>query len=143
MNAQQVLKGILTPLERERLTKTYRYLKQYKATRLHVEDLLNTNERTAREAINAVGYKFPVAIEKDGAGKTRYFIASLKDHEPQNLHKIMDRLSRVEEMLYSILPNFKFEKAAGVDWSELEEATEAFLRILAQPKIAQLLIEED
>lgn len=135
--------GNVTSLERERLHKTRVQLQSWKSDRECIRQLLGTNERTARDVINSLGFVYPIAIEKTGTGKTLYFIASNKDHEGKNLHKIMDRLSRCEEMLHSILPNFNFERAVGQDWSELETAVRTFLKALGAPKIAQMLIQED
>ena len=42
-------------------------------------------------------------------------------------------------MLYSILPNFKFEKAAGVDWSELEKSNRSVFADISTTKDSTII----
>lgn len=97
---------------------------------------LNVHERVARDILNAVGFVFPVYSEPNNNGKHIFKIAKNGDDVMGNEHKIYDRLSRVEEMLYSIIPNIEFEEKNNIDLG-LKKEIDRFLGFLAQPKLCK------
>lgn len=107
-------------------------------TKEMVMEALNTNERSARDYISSIGYVYPVI---SNAGEKGYRLALTKEDVMDNEKKIWDRLSRIEEMLYTILPNFKFEHQNNIKFERLEKAITEFLHALHEPKIAQYFVK--
>lgn len=96
-----------------------------------------SGEREARAYVSALKKKFPVISHNGYKG---FRIARTSADVPDNERTFFEVLSRVEEMLYGILPNLDFEKKNGISYAPLEKAITAFLQALDEPKNAQLFI---
>lgn len=98
-----------------------------------------SGDREARLYVSALKKIRPVISHNGYKG---YRIAQSKDDIPDNERTFFEVLSRVEEMLYGVLPNIEFEKENGVSFAPLEKAINAFLQALEEPKTAQYIINQ-
>lgn len=109
-------------------------------TKEEVMKELNTSERQARDIISSIGYIYPVI---SNAGEKGYKLALTKEDIPNNERKIWDRLSRIQEMLYTVLPNFEFEHKHNIKFERLEKAITEFISALEEPKVAQYFVKTE
>jgi len=142
LKAEKVLSGKYSKIEKERLNKAYKLLykatKQNPVTKYQVAREIGLNgERIGRDYANAVAVLVPVISNSQESG---FRVAKTQEDEPDNLIKIFEILSRCEEMLYKVLPNFEFEKQCGVEFKVQENAVKNFLDAMKEKKIAQFKI---
>lgn len=109
-------------------------------TKEEVMQELNTSERQARDIISSIGYIYPVI---SNASEKGYKLALTETDVPSNERKIWDRLSRIQEMLYTVLPNLEFEHKHNIKFERLEKAITEFISALEEPKVAQYFIGPD
>lgn len=134
---EQIINKTYTEEQKQNLNRVAKLLKQG-TTKEDVMELLNTNERTARDYISSIGYMYPII---SSAGEKGYRFALTPEDVPDNEKKIWDRLSRIEEMLYTILPNIEFEHKNNIKFERLEKSITEFISALHEPKIAQYFTE--
>ena len=144
LTSQKILNQEYTQLEKERLNKAHKLLltgtKENPITKHQVaKEVGLKGERVGRDYANAVGVIKPVISNSKESG---FRIAKTKEDENDNLIKIFETLSRCEELLYKILPNFEFEHKQGLEFVKQEKAVAQFLEAMKEPKIAQYKIKE-
>ena len=142
LTAKQMLNKEYDEATRQRLKKAARLLKTGTPNKgVQKEEIAETvglsGEREARAYVSALKKKFPVISHNGYKG---FRIAQTSDDVPDNERTFFEVLSRVEEMLYGILPNLDFEKKNGISYAPLEKAINVFLQALDGPKNAQLFI---
>lgn len=142
LTAKQMLNKEYDEATRQRLKKAARLLKTGTPNKgVQKEEIAETvglsGEREARAYVSALKKRFPIISHNGYKG---FRIAKTSDDIPDNERTFFEVLSRVEEMLYGILPNLDFEKKNGISYAPLEKAITAFLQALDEPKNAQLFI---
>lgn len=142
LTAKQMLNKEYDEATRQRLKKAAKLLKTgtpHKGVQKEeiVEIVGLSGEREARAYVSALKKRFPIISHNGYKG---FRIAKTSDDVPDNERTFFEVLSRVEEMLYGILPNLAFEQKNGVSYAPLEKSINAFLRALDEPKTAQLTI---
>ena len=133
---EAIMSKVYTQDEKQRLNEIARMLKDG-TTKEAIMKKFDLSESMARAYISAVSLVVPTISH---AGSKGYRRALLATDVPENERKIWDRLSRIKEMLYTILPNFDFEHKHNIKFSGLEKAIDVFLRELESPKIAEYFI---
>jgi len=144
LTVQKIKNKEYTPLEAQRLNKAYKLLlkgtKENPITKDQVaQEIGLKGERVGRDYANAVGVIQPVISHSKIKG---FRIAKTEKDEPDNVIKIMESLSRCEEILYKILPNLEFEKKCGIEFTNLEKSVKLFLQALEEPRYKQYVIKE-
>lgn len=142
LTAKQMLNKEYDEATRQRLKKAARLLKTGTPNKgVQKEEIAEivglSGEREARAYVSALKKRFPIISHNGYKG---FRIAKTSDDVPDNERTFFEVLSRVEEMLYGILPNLDFEKKNGISYAPLEKAITAFLQALDEPKNAQLFI---
>lgn len=142
LTAKQMLNKEYDEATRQRLKKAARLLKTgtpHKGVQKEeIAEIVGlSGEREARAYVSALKKRFPIISHNGYKG---FRIAKTSDDVPDNERTFFEVLSRVEEMLYGILPNLDFEKKNGISYAPLEKAITAFLQALDEPKNAQLFI---
>lgn len=142
LTAKQMLNKEYDEATRQRLKKAARLLKTgtpHKGVQKEeIAEIVGlSGEREARAYVSALKKRFPIISHNGYKG---FRIAKTSDDIPDNERTFFEVLSRVEEMLYGILPNLDFEKKNGISYAPLEKAITAFLQALDEPKNAQLFI---
>lgn len=144
LTAKQVLNKDYDEATRQRLIKAAKLLKTGTPSKgVQKEEIAAvvglSGEREARAYVSALKKKFPVISHNGYKG---FRIAQTSADLPDNERTFFEVLSRVEEMLYGILPNIEFERKNGVSYAPLEKAINAFLQALEEPKTAQFIINQ-
>lgn len=142
LTAKQMLNKEYDEATRQRLKKAAKLLKTgtpHKGVQKEeIAEIVGlSGEREARAYVSALKKRFPIISHNGYKG---FRIAKTSDDVPDNERTFFEVLSRVEEMLYGILPNLDFEKKNGISYAPLEKAITAFLQALDEPKNAQLFI---
>lgn len=142
LTAKQMLNKEYDEATRQRLKKAARLLKTgtpHKGVQKEeIAEIVGlSGEREARAYVSALKKRFPIISHNGYKG---FRIAQTSDDVPDNERTFFEVLSRVEEMLYGILPNLDFEKKNGISYAPLEKAINVFLQALDEPKNAQLFI---
>lgn len=141
--AKQVLTDELNETEKKRLNRAYAFIYKYATPQQGVDKekvaavLGLKGERTGRDYVSALKKRCPVISHNAFKG---FRIAKTAEDVPDNERTIFEVLSRCEEMLYGIIPNFEFERKQKIEYSDLELAVHKFLGALEQPKIAQMIM---
>lgn len=142
LTARQMLNKDYDEATRQRLIKAARLLQTGTPGKgIQKEEIAEaigvSGEREARAYVSALKKKLPVISHNGYKG---FRIARTAADVADNERTFLEVLSRVEEMLYGILPNLAFEQKNGVFYAPLEKSINAFLRALEEPKTAQLKI---
>lgn len=142
LTAKQMLNKEYDEATRQRLIKAARLLQTGTPGKgIQKEEIAEvvglSGEREARAYVSALKKKFPVISHNGYKG---FRIARTSADVPDNERTFLEVLSRVEEMLYGILPNLAFEQKNGISYAPLEKSINAFLKALDEPKNAQLII---
>ena len=142
LTAKQMLNKEYDEATRQRLIKAARLLQTGTPGKgIQKEEIAEviglSGEREARAYVSALKKKFPIISHNGYKG---FRIAKTSDDVPDNERTFFEVLSRVEEMLYGILPNLAFEQKNGISYAPLEKSINAFLKALDEPKNAQLFI---
>nr|DAH66719.1 MAG TPA: Rrf2 family protein [Bacteriophage sp.] len=142
LTARQMLNKDYDEATRQRLIKAARLLQTGTPGKgIQKEEIAEaigvSGEREARAYVSALKKKLPVISHNGYKG---FRIARTAADVADNERTFLEVLSRVEEMLYGILPNLAFEQKNGVSYAPLEKSINAFLRALEEPKTAQLKI---
>lgn len=142
LTARQMLNKDYDEATRQRLIKAARLLQTGTPSKgIQKEEIAEaigvSGEREARAYVSALKKKLPVISHNGYKG---FRIARTAADVADNERTFLEVLSRVEEMLYGILPNLAFEQKNGVSYAPLEKSINAFLRALGEPKTAQLKI---
>lgn len=142
LTARQMLNKDYDEATRQRLIKAARLLQTGTPGKgIQKEEIAEaigvSGEREARAYVSALKKKLPVISHNGYKG---FRIARTAADVADNERTFLEVLSRVEEMLYGILPNLAFEQKNGVSYAPLEKSINAFLRALGEPKTAQLKI---
>lgn len=142
LTAKQMLNKDYDEATRQRLIKAARLLQTGTPHKgIQKEEIAEaiglSGEREARAYVSALKKKLPVISHNGYKG---FRIARTAADVADNERTFLEVLSRVEEMLYGILPNLAFEQKNGVSYAPLEKSINAFLRALEEPKTAQLKI---
>lgn len=142
LTARQMLNKDYDEATRQRLIKAARLLQTGTPGKgIQKEEIAEaigvSGEREARAYVSALKKKLPVISHNGYKG---FRIARTAADVADNERTFLEVLSRVEEMLYGILPNLAFEQKNGVSYAPLEKSINAFLRALEESKTAQLKI---
>lgn len=142
LTARQMLNKDYDEATRQRLIKAAQLLQTGTPGRgIQKEEIAEaigvSGEREARAYVSALKKKLPVISHNGYKG---FRIARTAADVADNERTFLEVLSRVEEMLYGILPNLAFEQKNGVSYAPLEKSINTFLRALEEPKTAQLKI---
>lgn len=144
LTARQMLNKDYDEATRQRLIKAARLLQTGTPGKgIQKEEIAEaigvSGEREARAYVSALKKKLPVISHNGYKG---FRIARTAADVADNERTFLEVLSRVEEMLYGILPNLAFEQKNGVSYAPLEKSINAFLIALSEPKTAQFIINQ-
>lgn len=125
------------------LNTTYKLLSTTGVTKEELMQILDIGERKARSLLTAVSYKYPCYSIPQGKNKPHIFkLAKTKKDLEYNDYRINDRLSRVEELLYSILPNLKFAEKNNREY-QIFKYVEKFLKSLDNDRYIKFKMDID